>query len=166
MQTIEFFKLIESHPQKLLRFRDHRNALVHPAYHISEVKAGSFQTVDCGNVAHEWNETILQLWLSDDPDAERAMGAAKATGILAKVSQKIDIDPESELRIEYGNEEFPAVQFNVGEITVGEAEIVVALIPPSTGCKLEERGGSCARPTGQEAAATSCCESGKSDCCA
>ncbi len=166
MQTAEFFKLIDQHPQKLLRFRDHQNTVVHPSYHVSEVKTATFETVDCGGMAHHWKETILQLWLSADPDAERAMACAKAVGILAKVSQQIAVDPDTELRIEYGNEHFPPVVFHVEKVEVETEAVVVSLRPPVLQCKLEERGSSCARPETAEAkeeGGESCCSGSK--CC-
>ena len=161
MKTAAFFQHIDRHPAKPLRFRDHRNTLIHPSYHVSEVKAASFQTVDCGGMAHEWNETILQLWLSGDPDAERPMLAGKAAEILTKVSQQIDIDPDSELRIEHGSEDYPSVAFHIESIEEeegeGEGALIVSLRAPVAACKLEERGGTCARPVAEEKKASSCC---------
>jgi hypothetical protein len=163
MQTAEFFKLIDQHPGKLLRFRDHHGALVHPSYHVSEVKTASFETVDCGNMAHQWEETILQLWLSADPDAERAMETGKVVGILAKVSQKIAVNPDTELRIEYGNENFPPIVFHVDQVETDDKTVTVSLRSPVLQCKLEERGGSCARPEEPEAKEGSCCSG--TGCC-
>jgi len=165
MQTTEFLKLINEHPEKLLRFRDHQNTLVHPSYHVSEVKTATFETVDCGGMAHHWKETILQLWLSDDPDAERAMEAGKVTGIIEKVSRQIEVAPDTELRIEYGNEEFPPVVFHIDRVEMETEAVVVSLRPPVLLCKLEERGGSCARPEPpkDEADGDPCCSGGK--CC-
>lgn len=34
---------------------------VRPGYHVTEVKAGSFQTLDCGGNPDAWQETILQV---------------------------------------------------------------------------------------------------------
>ena len=156
MQTSAFLQIIGQHPGKLLRFRDPRGEWVHPSYHVSEVKTAAFTTVDCGNMAHAWTETILQLWLSDDPDAERAMETGKVTGILAKVSQKIAIDPATELRIEYGNEHFPPVVFHIEKIEAEAATVAVSLRSPVLACKLEERGGSCARPEPAQASEGAC----------
>jgi hypothetical protein len=165
MQTAEFFRLIDSHPAKRLRFRDHQGGMVHPSYHVSEVKAAAFATVDCGGMAHRWSETILQLWLSADPDAEQAMEAAKVTAILAKVSRLIEIDSDAELRIEYGNDAFPPVVFHIDRVEVETEAVIVSLRPPALQCKLEERGGSCARPgtAMPEEAGGSCCSG--TNCC-
>ncbi|SDT99755.1 hypothetical protein SAMN05444156_1342 [Verrucomicrobium sp. GAS474] len=159
MQTSAFLKLIESHPTKFLRFLDHRKVVVHPSYHVSEVKTATFATVDCGGMAHHWKETIFQLWLSDDPDSERAMAAGKVTGILEEVSRLIAVDPDTELRIEYGNDVFPPVVFHIDKVEVKAEAVEVFLRLPVLQCKLEERGKSCARPaeTGAAAADGSCC---------
>ncbi len=146
MQTEAFIQLIEKHPKKLLRFRDHQEDLVHPSYHVSEVKTAVFETVDCGAMTHRWTETILQLWLSGDPDSERAMEAGKVAKILDKVSRQIRVNPDAELRVEYGNDAFPPVVFHIGKVDVQDQEIVVFLRPPVLQCKLEERGGSCTGP--------------------
>lgn len=34
---------------------------VQAGYHVTEVKAGSFVTLDCGNNPDAWQETILQV---------------------------------------------------------------------------------------------------------
>jgi hypothetical protein len=165
MKTADFLKLISQHPEKPLRFRDHRQALVHPAYHVSEVKTATFETVDCGKMAHRWTETILQLWLSDDPDSEKAMLTGKVTQIFTAAARKISIDPEAEVRIEYGHDDFPPIVFHLADVTIGK-EIVMALGVPSTQCKLEERGGSCARPETQDTdEVASCCSGPSSTCC-
>jgi hypothetical protein len=165
MKTADFLKLINQHPEKPLRFRDHRDSLVHPSYHVSEVKTATLETVDCGNLAHRWTETILQLWLSDDPDAEKAMLTGKVTQIFTSVARKISIDPEAEVRIEYGSEDFPPIVFHIAEIAIGN-DLMISLGVPSTQCKLEERGGSCARPEiPQVGEAESCCHGTSSTCC-
>ena len=98
----------------------------------------------------------VQAGSPDDPDAERAMETGKVTGILAKVSQKIAIDPATELRIEYGNEHFPPVVFHIEKIEAEAATVAVSLRSPVLACKLEERGGSCARPEPAQASEGAC----------
>jgi hypothetical protein len=39
-------------------------ATIHGGYHLTELKAASFDTVDCGRAKNQWNETIVQLWVS------------------------------------------------------------------------------------------------------
>ncbi len=92
------------------------------------------------------------------------METGKVVGILAQVSQKIAVDPDTELRIEYGNENFPPVVFHVGEVETDDKTVTVSLRPPVLQCKLEERGGSCARPEPSAAQEEGGCCSG-SGCC-
>jgi hypothetical protein len=169
MKTAEFFQRMDGRSDRPVRFRDHLGELVHPSYHVSEVKSASWQTVDCGGMVHTWNETVLQLWISGDPDSERAMTAGTLTGIAVKVSQLIDLDPEAEVRVEYGNSQFPPVLFHVENLEEEGEALVVGLKPPALECKLESRGGSCARPDTAGAADVgaspdTCC-SGKTGCC-
>lgn len=163
MNTQQFLDLIRKHPDKFLRFRDHCHSLVHPSYHVSEIKTASYQTVDCGNMEHSWKETILQLWISGDPDSERAMLVGKVAQIMEKTGPRIAMDHQAELMIEYGNDHFPPIIFHVGEVKVEGPEVIVLLKVPTTQCKLESRGTSCAKPEDKKEAPEPCCGgSGKS----
>lgn len=162
MQTTEFFDLIQSQGDKAVQFRDHLGNLIPPAYHVSEVKAASYQTVDCGEMLHDWEETILQLWLSPEADAERGMTAGKIKGILAKVSQKIGLFPDAEVRVEYGSADFPPILFHIENAMIEARGLTITLRAPVTTCKLEDRGGSCARPEVKTTEGDCCSGSG---CC-
>lgn len=35
---------------------------VRPSYHVTEVKTGSFNALDCGANPESWQETFIQLW--------------------------------------------------------------------------------------------------------
>jgi hypothetical protein len=164
MKTAAFFQRIDGCPGRLVYFRNPHGNLVHPSYHVSEVKSASWQTVDCGGMVHAWNETVLQLWISGNPGSERAMTAGTLRGIAAKVSRLIDLDPEAEVRVEYGNDRFPPVLFHVDSLEEETDGVVVRLQAPVAACKLELRGGSCARPVaGTNPAGDSCCSS--TGCC-
>jgi hypothetical protein len=165
MKTSEFLHQIKPHAEKFLRFRNHRGECIHPSYHVTEVKAASWRTVDCGNMVHHWNETILQLWLSGNPDAEKAMTILKVIHIIEKVASQIDIDFQAELLIEYGDEDFPPAHFPVGMIIAEGDEVVVSLIAPTTSCKLEARGGSCARPQDRAVTTLPACGESSTSCC-
>jgi len=40
---------------------DYGGRTIRPGYHVTEVKAGSFGTLDCGGNPDAWRETILQV---------------------------------------------------------------------------------------------------------
>src|SRR5947209_19672939 len=42
---------------------------IHGGYHLTEIKAAKFDTVDCGGQKNRWTETIMQLWV---PEGERS----------------------------------------------------------------------------------------------
>ncbi|HRI82177.1 MAG TPA: DUF6428 family protein, partial [Opitutaceae bacterium] len=50
-------------PDTLRARRDHAlvfragSRLIHPGYHLTEVKRVAYETMDCGGLAHRWNET-------------------------------------------------------------------------------------------------------------
>ena len=47
-----------------------RRRTIQQGYHVTEVKAGSFVTLDCGGNPDQWHETILQV--EDLPSARRS----------------------------------------------------------------------------------------------
>jgi hypothetical protein len=71
MNTQEFITSLRQHNDTPLVF-DYGNARVPAGYHVTEVKAVSFQTMDCGGKSDAWSETIVQLW---NPEATMPEGA-------------------------------------------------------------------------------------------
>src|SRR5205823_1437954 len=71
----------------------------------TEIKAASFETVDCGGKTNRWNETILQLWVPEDAE-DTYMKSDKFLRIYDKVRRLVPVDEEAEIRIEYGDENF------------------------------------------------------------
>jgi hypothetical protein len=49
-------------------FANSDGATVHAGYHLTELKAASFDTVDCGAQKNRWNETIVQLWVPEEQE--------------------------------------------------------------------------------------------------
>src|SRR5204863_3615409 len=60
-----------------LVFSDSDDATIHGGYHLTELKAASFDTVDCGAQKNQWNETIVQLWVPEDEENGEFMTAQK-----------------------------------------------------------------------------------------
>src|SRR3954467_15609189 len=50
---------LASHEDKSLVI-EYGGRAIQPGYHVTEVKAGSFVTLDCGGNPDAWEETILQ----------------------------------------------------------------------------------------------------------
>ena len=76
MKTNEFVSELRRAPNNQLIFADLDGHTVRRGYHLTELKAVSFRTVDCGGQTNQWEETIAQLWVPPDPDPNY-MTAAK-----------------------------------------------------------------------------------------
>src|SRR5919206_2214059 len=106
MTTAEFIARLRRAPEKPLIFVNVDGETIHAGYHLTEIKAAKFDTVDCGGEKNRWNETIMQLWVPANERSEEFMTAAKFLSIYDKVSRMIDVDPMAEVRFEYGDENF------------------------------------------------------------
>src|SRR5712692_8402683 len=103
MTTDEFISELCAGPGHRLLFINVNGRTVQAGYHLTELKAASFQTVDCGGRVNHWHETIVQLWVPADADDDY-MTAAKFLKIFEKVSGMIPLDLDAEIRVEYGDE--------------------------------------------------------------
>src|SRR5207248_8931766 len=100
----DFIAQLRRAPDKPPLFVNAEADTIHAGYHLTEIKAAKFDTVDCGGQKNRWNETIIQLWVPASEVREKFMTAGKFLSIYDKVSGMIDIDPVAEVRFEYGDE--------------------------------------------------------------
>jgi hypothetical protein len=142
MKTNDFIRSLRKSPNKALAFVSPEGALIHVGYHLTELKAASFDTVDCGGQKNQWLETIVQLWVPEDA-AEGYMTAGKFMRIYDKVSGMIPLRSDAEIRFEYGDENFFPTNYHVEQVIEDASEIRVQLRPPQTTCKARDR--SCAQ---------------------
>ena len=135
---------------------------IRPGFHVTEVKAGSFVTLDCGGNPDTWRETVLQLEdLPADDTTPDYMAVAKFAAILAKVGEKVTLDPEARVTFELGR---PGEAMRVMEpegLAIEPGRVVLQLTPRAAICKPRHRGEQAAR---ERAAATACCAP-RSGCC-
>jgi hypothetical protein len=148
MKTSEFITLLRRTPGKHLVFVNDEGTTIHSGYHLTELKAGSLDTVDCGGQKNQWNETIVQLWVPQEAD-EEFMTAGKFLSIYDKVAGMIALDPDAEIRIQYGDENFFPSNYDVDLVTQDDESIRVQLRPPQTTCKARDR---------RTEAGVSCCD--------
>ena len=139
MTTHDFISRLREAPAKQLVFTDSDDATIHGGYHLTELKAASFDTVDCGAQKNHWNETIVQLWVPEDEENSECMTAAKFLSIYDKVARLIPLDPTAEIRFEYGDENFPSSNYHIEMISENEAELRVQLRLPQATCKARDR---------------------------
>ena len=135
---------------------------ISPGYHLTEVKAADFLSLDCGANPERWTETILQLW--DVAGENRThMAAGKFLSILDKVEARVAVDAHGLLVFECGDSTGPMQIFTVGAVRAHEDHVEVALAPRPATCKPRERG-----LAQSPAAKSSCCGPAKSHgraCC-
>jgi hypothetical protein len=68
MKTQDLISRLREAPAKRLVFTNSEGERIHSGYHLTELKAASFDTVDCGAQKNQWNETIVQLWVPEDEE--------------------------------------------------------------------------------------------------
>jgi hypothetical protein len=148
MRRQDFIRRLRKASAKALVFINSAGATIHGGYHLTELKAASFDTVDCGAQKNQWNETIVQLWVPEEQENGEFMTAAKFLSIYDKVARLISLDVTAEIRFEYGDENFPPSDYHVEKISENEAELRVQLRLPQATCKARDRresGAGCCR---------------------
>ena len=155
MKTNEFVSSLRAAPQNRLLFVDLDGHAIPAGYHLTELKAASFDTVDCGGQINQWNETIVQLWVREDA-ADDYMTSAKFLKIFHKVRGMISLKLDAEIRVEYGDENFFPSTYHVRSVTRDQETTQVLLQPPATTCKARDRQACC----NTEVIADNCCAIG------
>ena len=138
MKTNEFIAKLRAAPENRLVFVNQSGNPIHAGYHLTELKAASLQTVDCGGQRNHWQETIVQLWVPPEADDDY-MTAAKFLQIFDKVRGMIPLDFTAEIRVEYGDENFFPSTYHVRSVTHDQHANRVLLVPPETTCKARDR---------------------------
>lgn len=138
MKTNEFISELRAAPHNQLLFVNGEGQTIHSGYHLTELKAASFNAVDCGGQTNRWQQTVLQLWVPADADDDY-MSAAKFLNIYDKVRGMIPLNLEAEIRVEYGDENFFSSTYHVRSIAHDQGETRVLLEPPATTCKARDR---------------------------
>ena len=172
MNTQEFITSLRNYNETPLIF-DYGNARVPAGYHVTEVKAVSFQTMDCGGKSDAWTETIVQLWNPDATDKKEFMSAKKFLSIFERAASGVPVTTTAELKLEYGNETVPAINYHVGNLTLEDGNLIVKLEPPRVQCKARNRTQELTELNMLEPAAACCTPStnagisstAKSGCC-
>jgi hypothetical protein len=141
MKTSEFIDKLRAAKTKRLTFTNTDNDTIHRGYHLTEIKAVTYDAVDCGGQKNQWNETILQLWVPAAADDDYML-ASKFVSIYEKVCKLVSIDEEAVVRIEYGDENFFLTAYHVADVNQNADALRVVLEPPATTCKARDRAKS------------------------
>jgi len=162
MKTQEFLELLQAHPAKRLLFEYKKGKTVAPNYHITEVKNIIVDSVDCGAGTDFWRETVVQLWESpEEKDSQEYMKSHKATAIFDRVNGMKRMQPDAEIKFEYGNRDFHTAQLFVDEVLISDGALLVSLVVEKTDCKAKE---TCGVPVTENAQEAVCCTPGSSCC--
>lgn len=150
MKTKGFIDALRAAADKELVFVNAEGDSIHAGYHLTEIKAVSYDTVDCGGQSNRWSETILQLWVPEEA-SDDYMTAGKFIRIFDSVRTKIPLHEDVDVRIEYGDDHFFPSVYHVRSASADEDSLRVSLEPPQTTCKARDR-----RTAGAKAGA--CCD--------
>lgn len=163
MKVREFLDALEQHKKKELLFFYNENNTVGANYHLTEVKNVEFDTTDCGGQTNYWKETHLQLWESpSELNKTDFMTTDKIASILRRVDSIKPLLTDTEVKFEYGNNEFPTSVMPIEKLSYDESRLYINLFPESTLCKANE---ACGITDESEIKETneSCCEA--TNCC-
>ncbi|MEQ1771198.1 MAG: DUF6428 family protein [Devosia sp.] len=138
--------------------------LVQAGYHVTEVKAGSFVTLDCGGNPDAWQETILQVEDIPAKDGETFMRAGKFRRILGQVSAKVRLNADARLTLEVSRAGEAMRVYDVADVSITEDSAIVRLGERPAICKPRHR----AAPSAASEASVCCAPStakASSGCC-
>lgn len=146
--TARFLDTVRTAPPLPLEFRLNGQTLVPAGYHVTEVKAVTIESMDCGGKANAWKETVVQLMDGTSDEAKEGfMTTEKFLSIYDRVAARIPVHREAEIRFEYGNVNNPAMQYHLMNVDVHQERVVVELGLPGVMCKA----------TGASSSAGQCC---------
>jgi Family of unknown function (DUF6428) len=128
---------LRAHPEKQLVF-SYGGRDVLPGYHVTEIKSGRFESLDCGAAPEAWRETFIQLW--DVPEKGRThMKVEKFLAILRKVDERLPLDEDAKLTFEVSDGASAVQLYKVERWADGEADVRVALTQRASSCKPRDR---------------------------
>jgi len=158
--TLAFHTALSGQAQHSLEFWLGGELLVGPGYHVTEVKAVTIEAMNCGGKAASWRETVIQLMDGSTEEAKAGfMTSRKFLAIYDRVTRKIPVRDEAEVRFEYGNDRSPALQYHVRRIEAQAERVIVHLQTPGVQCKAADACGAPSVSTGDEGCApeSGCC---------
>ncbi|WP_296434629.1 MULTISPECIES: DUF6428 family protein [unclassified Rhizobium] len=132
---------------------------VKAGYHVTEVKSGRFDALDCGANPESWTEIFVQLWDVDE-DGRMHMPAAKFSAIVQKVSEHVGLPKTARLTFEVSDGVAPMALYCASIPSVHGGVVRIELSPRTASCKPRDRW------LEEQARTTSSCYGKKSTCCA
>lgn len=133
----ELLTILDMEAGKALVFH-YAGRAIRPGYHVTEVKAGRFEALDCGANPEAWSEIFVQLWDVDEDDRTH-MPAAKFSAIIRKVADHVDLEADAKLTFEVSDGIAPMQLFCASSPRLIDDEVHVQLSPRPASCKPRDR---------------------------
>jgi hypothetical protein len=129
---------LPDHRDKMLVFV-YDGQTIQSGYHVTEIKSGRFDALDCGANPESWTETFIQLW--DVPaEADRTfMPVWKFLAIMKKVVNEVPFDPESKLTFEVSDPNSAMRLFGISGLEIDARAVRVSLKRRPASCKPRDR---------------------------
>ena len=158
MKVSEFIKVLEENKNKELLFAYTQDKLVGANYHLTEVKNVQFDTTDCGGKTNFWEETHFQLWENPTELGKRTyMITDKILSILKRVDAIKPLKSGTDVKFEYGNEDFTTAVMPINDIEFRESSVLVSLFAETTQCKANDVCGISKGAAVAQKEVTPCC---------
>jgi hypothetical protein len=122
-----------------------------PGYHVTEVKTGAFQALDCGANYESWHETFIQLWDVPSEDGRGHMDAGKFVAIIRKVTDAVRFDPGARVTFEVSDGRRAMQLYHASAVVTGSDAVRVELSARPASCKPRDRW------LAQQSVAAACC---------
>jgi len=135
MKTQEFLDLLEKNPNKELVFEFRKDEFVPKSFHITEIKSQHVKSVDCGGFQHDYDETVVQLWIPDNEKKDKGMEASKALKIFNIVNKKNPLNSETPIFFEFGYADLATSIYDVQTVEQSNDQILIKMFVPATACK-------------------------------
>jgi hypothetical protein len=122
-----------------------------PGYHVTEVKTGAFQALDCGANHESWREIFIQLWDVPPEDGCGHLAVGKFLAIIRKVADAVPFDAAARLTFEVRDGRRAMQLYYASGITHGNDAVWIELTARPASCKPRDRW------LAEQAAASACC---------
>ncbi len=142
MKVKELLSILKENKNKELLFEYSENKYAGTNYHLTEVKNVAFETVDCGGTVNDWKETHIQLWESPtEIGKDYYITTDKALAILERVNSIRSLWLETEVKVEFGNNDFHTSVLSIENMISDKKTVTVKLFTNKTECKALEAWG-------------------------
>lgn len=129
---------LAAHPDKALVFH-YDGCDVRPSYHVTEVKTGAFQALDCGANYESWQETFIQLWDVPPEDDRGIMPVGKFLAIIGKVAEAVPFDAAAKVTFEVSDGRRAMQLYHASGVEAGDDLVRVVLTQRPASCKPRDR---------------------------